>query len=322
MLRGLILALLVGAMVLLVAPFVVASRYVDQKGIPITGTVFSKRETIRVQYGVWKRTSEISVEYWAPGAFSVAFHDVPLEPNQYDEYHKGQRVNLRYLRPEDTPKLPMAHLLREIHALPTVRLANQQALSGVRLAFKGTGALLAVLCGMVGVLIFWRLSRLPKFAVAAVVTVMAGLTVLWVHDFPRPTQRPVADVRQTPGRVKSVELMDRLFRGSRSKGFETAQPIQIVGVEFVPAGKTDPVLAVDLIDAGSAGGLKENAEVPVAYESASPRTAYISGASRGFVSRNLTGIAVQIGLCGAVFAGFVLAAHYIGQAWSRLIARR
>ncbi len=322
MLRGLILVLLVGGMALLVAPFVVASHYVDQKGIPITGKVFSKRETIRVQYGGWKRTSEISVEYWAPGAFSVAFHNVPLEPNQYDEYHKGQTVNLRYLRPEDTPKLPMAHVLREMHALPTVRLANRRALSGVSLAFKGSGTLLAVIGGIVGVLIFWRLSRLPKFVVAAVVAVLAGVAVLLVHDFPRPTPRPVADVRQAPGRVKSVDLMDRLFRGSRSRGFETAQPIQIVGVEFVPAGKTDPVLAVDLIDAGSVRGLKENAEVPVEYESATPRTAYIRGASRGFVSRNLTGIEIQLALCGAVVVGFVLAAHYIGRAWNRLIARR
>jgi hypothetical protein len=77
-----------------------------------------------------------------------------------------------------------------------------------------------------------------------------------------------------------------------------------------------------LIDAGSVRELKENAEVPVEYESATPRTAYIRGASRGFVSRNLTGIEIQLALCGAVLVGFVLAAHYLGRAWNRLTAQR
>ena len=40
----------------------------------------------------------------------------------------------------------------------------------------------------------------------------------------------------------------------------------MVVLEFVPAGKTDLVLTVDLIDAGSVRGLKENVEVPVEYE--------------------------------------------------------
>src|SRR5205823_9676683 len=116
-------------------------RDVDRKGVLITGRVFSKIETVRVHYDGWKRTSEITVEYWAPEASSAAFYNVALEPRQYDEYHKGQAVSLRYLRPADTPKLPMAHFLRELHALPTVRLANRRMLSGVPLAFQGSGVL-------------------------------------------------------------------------------------------------------------------------------------------------------------------------------------
>jgi hypothetical protein len=124
------------------------------------------------------------------------------------------------------------------------------------------------------------------------------------------------------GRVKSVELIKRLFNGTRSRGLDMAQPVQVVGVEFVPAGKTDTVLAVDLIDAGSVRGLKENAQVPVEYEAASPRTAYIGGASRGFVARNLTGLEIEIGLCVALFIGAAFLFSYLGKAWNRLIARK
>ena len=65
------------------------------------------------------------------------------------------------------------------------------------------------------------------------------------------------------------------------------QPIDVVGVEFIPEGRTEPVVAVDLIDRGSVPGLKEGSTAPIRYESESPRTAYLDGATRTFPSRNI-----------------------------------
>jgi hypothetical protein len=100
------------------------------------------------------------------------------------------------------------------------------------------------------------------------------------------------------------------------------QPVQVVGIEFVPAGRTEPVVAVDLIDAGSIPGLKENSTVAIEYEGDAPRTAYIQTATRGFVGRNLAGIAMQGILCLLMLIGFLVAAHFIGRAWTRLIQKR
>ena len=72
----------------------------------------------------------------------------------------------------------------------------------------------------------------------------------------------------------------------------------------------------------SVPGLKENAEVPVEYEAASPRTAYIIGASRGFVARNLTGVEIQVVSCAALIFGAFLLLNYFGGAWNRLLARK
>ena len=58
------------------------------------------------------------------------------------------------------------------------------------------------------------------------------------------------------------------------------QPVDVVSVEFVPEGRTEPVMAVDLIDRGSVSGLKEKAGVNVDYEAASPRIAYLAGAEQ------------------------------------------
>jgi hypothetical protein len=103
---------------------------------------------------------------------------------------------------------------------------------------------------------------------------------------------------------------------------DAAQPIEVVGIEFVPEGRAESVLAVDLIDSGSIAGLKVNAPVDVEYEGASPRTAYLRWATRTFLSRNLRGIVVDGALYLGVLVGCLMGAHFVGRAWTRMLARR
>jgi hypothetical protein len=122
--------------------------------------------------------------------------------------------------------------------------------------------------------------------------------------------------------VKSVYRIDKLFAGTRSRGMIAAQPVEVLGIEFVPEGRTESVLAVDLIDAGSIAGLKVNAPVGVEYEGSAPRTAQVRSATRGFLSRNLRGIVVDSALYLGVLVGGLICAQFIGRAWTRLVARR
>jgi len=281
MLRAIVVLILVGGAVLLVSPFVVSSRYIDQKGIAISGRVFAKRETVTVHYSGWKRSSDATIEYQAPDQAGVSFFDAHLDFEHYDALRKGETVSLKYLRKRDIPTLPLSHILSEMHALPTVRLAGQQAFSGFRMWFTGSVVVVCqAIAGAVILLFVWRAMRLPKFWWGVGICIAAGVAGLLVQDFPVPTPRPAVQVQQGAGRVSSVGRIDRLFEGSRQRGVSTGRPVDVVGIEFVPAGRTEPVVAVDLIDAGSVAGLKENSVVAVEYEGGSPRTAYIQGATR------------------------------------------
>jgi hypothetical protein len=322
-LRGLIrLALLCGVAVL-VAPFLISSLYVDQRGVEMTGRVYSKREDVTTRYGGWTRTSEITVEYDSPEPVGVAFFGIRMNPERYDSFHVGDKVKLHYLRHSDIPDVPGANMLWQMHALPVVRLADQRAFSGLEMFFTPKLILGCAALAAIAVLLWvWRRAHLPGCGWAVAACVVAGIAALLAYDFPRPTLPPAVEVRHTSGKVKSVDRIDKLFAGSRSRGMFAAQPVEVVGIEFVPEGRTESVLAVDLIDAGSIAGLKVNAPVGVEYEGAAPRTAYVRSATRGFLSRNLRGIVVDSALYLGVLIGCLMGAHFIGRAWTRLLARR
>lgn len=63
-------------------------------------------------------------------------------------------------------------------------------------------------------------------------------------------------------------------------------PYEVVQLRFVPAGRTDTVLAVDEVDAGSVASLDPGALVPVRYDPRAPRDAMLVDGSRSFRQRN------------------------------------
>jgi hypothetical protein len=304
---------------LLVLPFLVSSLYIDQRGITILGHVYSKREYVTVHHTDLRRSSEITVEYTKPDGTGVSFLTAHLSPADYDETRVGQTVNLHYLRPEDVPDLPLVKALRGAQLLPTVHLATQQTFSGFRLLLTTqTRLLLTVIAGSILLLLVWRIARLPAFGWIFGVYVVFGLVALLVSEFPRPMPPPTVDVRQGVGVVKSVERINRLFYGSRSKGVRADQPIEVIGVEFTPEGRTESVLMIDLIDAGSVRGLKEKGSVRLDYESQSPRTAYIRDATRTFPSRNLAGLGLQGVTCLIVVVVLLGGVQLLGRVYKKL----
>src|SRR5262245_15637573 len=129
---------------------------------------------------------------------------------------------------------------------------------------------------------------------------------------------PNTNVRLASGRVVYLATIERMFSGKRSRGVVADQPVEVVGIEFVPAGRTEPVVAADLIDAGTVPGLKRDAVLAVDYEAASPRTAHLRAATRDFPSRNLRGMLTGAILAVAILAGFLAIARWLGRAWKRL----
>jgi hypothetical protein len=322
MIRALILLAVAGGLALLAAPFVISSRYVDERGITIPGRVFSKSETVTLRYSTWKREAEATIEYWPADEPGVQFHTARLTPERYDSLHTGETVSLHYLRRQDTPTVPLANMWRAVHALPTVRLSGQRAFSGLRMLFTPPVIFVCKLIGgVVILLIVWRRAQWAGFWWALGICCSVGFAAVLIQDFPTPTPPPITNIRQGSGRIASIGRIDRLINGTRSRGFIADQPVDVVGIQFVPAGRTEPVVAVDLIDSGSLSGLKQDSVVAIQYEAESPRTAYIQAATRKFVSRNLRGMAVESAACLLVIFLFYMGAHYLGRAWNRLIQR-
>src|SRR5947209_5473689 len=196
MLRTLILLTIMAGLVVLASPFVISSLYVDKRGVAIPGHVYSKREDVTVQYSGWKRSTEVTIEYDSPDTHGVEFFKIYPDPQDYDEFHTGQTVNLHYLRRQDIPTVPFSKTLREIHALPMVHLANQRAFSGLEALRGNTVLVCEALGGFVVLLLIWRLAgwRLLGWAVG----ICFALVVAWFlnQGFPRPTRQPILDVQK------------------------------------------------------------------------------------------------------------------------------
>ena len=308
MLRALIWVILLGGVTLVAAPMMLASLYVDQRGVELTGHVYSKSEYLRLNQGSWTRSSEVAFEYTLPETGGVSFFNVDMAPATYDEYHTGQTVTLHYLRREDVPKLPGADAMWQMRMLPHVRLAGQRAFSGVAAAITPQIELGVGLVGGIALLLWvWRRSRLPGFGWAMGALIGCGIIALLFYDFPRSTPAPAGDVRVASGTVKSLRRIDMLMSTNRSRGLDAHQPVDVVGVEFVPQGFLETVLAVDLVDRGSIRGLAEGATVDVDYEAGQPRTAWLRSATRTFPRRNLIGLGEDAMLyVGLLLAGLLL----------------
>lgn len=274
----------------LMSPFIWTSLAIDQRGITISGAVSSKRESVRVRNNDWSRSSEVTIRYEVPETSSAGFTTVTMPPEEYDSYHVGQRVPLHYLRSKDVPDFPTSRLLREMHLLPTVRLADKRAFSLLDQRVPAKWLLIAgIILATILALVLWRMVWRSTFWWPMGGVIMAALTFFLFSEFPRPTQEPVGDLQQAEGRIQDVTHITRLLQSQRSQGLETKQPIDVVEVEFTPVDSHDPVLAVDLIDTNSVDGLKEGSIVRVAYERQSPRTAQIVGAKRDFYRLNFQG---------------------------------
>jgi hypothetical protein len=328
MLRVLILLVFGGAVAFVVSPFVLASRELEARGIKIQGRVYHKSEYVKVRYSGWSRSRDVTIEYPVPETGGVSFFDVHPDEQHYDALRGNQVVNLRYLLRRDLPKFPMTDVLWQLHALPTVRMVDPQGEPGLNKLMTPSaftpGVVIAceAIVSLAGLLLLWRVTRWRPFAWTAGIGIAVGLGFLFLQDFPRATPPPSVGVRHASGHVTSFGTIDKLFSGSRERGIVADQPVNVVGVEFVPEGRNEPVVAVDLIDRGSIAGLKEQSAVSLQYEAGSPRIAYIDGATRTFPKRNLSGAMLQGVMVVAVLIGLFAASQLIGKGFNRLIKRR
>lgn len=322
--RPFVRLLLLTAVLLLIAPFLVSSLLVDQRGVLIPGQVVSKDEYITVSYSSWTRHLEAALRYQPPDDGSVAFLTAAVGQEQFDALRKNDSVQLRYLLKRDLPNWPGLRTMRQMHVLASVRLANETTWTGPAEIVSSHKLLLTALLVAGAFLLAWHWLRLPLFSWVFIASLLLTMAITYAGDFPRPMRAPRKDVRTAIGTIKSLDRWQFLFQTAQDRGpvrWIADQPVAVAGVEFVPQGKTDSVLAVDLIDDGSVPNLREHSTVNVDYESASPRVAYIRGATRSFAQRNLRGLISQLFWMAVVAVSLWSIAKLFGRGIRRLTRR-
>lgn len=113
--------------------------------------------------------------------------------------------------------------------------------------------------------------------------------------------KPAGPWRQTNATVSHVkEVTEYVDRSGRTV---LPWPYYVVELTFVPEGKRDSVIAVDVVDAASVPGLKKGDAKPVLYAADIPRSAHLVGAQPAKTGSNRL---YSIGLILAFAVGSIL----------------
>jgi hypothetical protein len=261
---------------LLLSPLIGPPLYVEVAGPVVSGTLVAKREAIDVLSGTWMRRAFVDVRYRPRGEDEPEVTGIAVDLGTYDRLHVGDAVQVRYA-PNRT--------LRQIGSLTVARLASQLPLGSffARLGNYAVGLMLGI---GVWLALLWAWSKWRRgWLAAAIFGLMAGGALYLGSGWQPPA--PGGPLLPGSAEIRATHQVTRIWESRRSSGEQAVQPYTIVELAFVPQGAADPVVAVDLVDAGSVPALEKGASVPISYSARDPRRAHIDGATRTYSWKNL-----------------------------------
>ncbi len=262
--------------VLLAGPLIGASLWLDARGQIANATVIGRREQItfrRDPAGTWTRQLQIEVEFTPPGSHRTGAL-VTVDAAQFDSLQKGDRVQVRYLS-----CCPIFARLADRTTATVLRDVGAKVADWDWLVWLPTGA--------VALWVAARIGTVPVLAVGLVWLAAA------VPLFFQPRLPVVPSGAEAMAQVQWTSLVDRTprragrgRRSGRSVRRKLPAPYQVVLLRFLPAGRTDSVLAADAVDSGSVPGLAHLAMLRVRYDPRAPREARLAEGTRTFPERN------------------------------------
>ncbi len=274
------LALVGGGLLLLLGG---GSIYLDaQPSLP--GVVESKSERIVVDdEGQASHELTVRVRYTRPDTGEPRTDALRADPAIYDRVSAGDPVEVRFL-----------------HVGGLISLARLSERSTLSMLFQaGSNPTLLIVVAFVVLLgLLWLLSKQPAlkalslvvFALFAVLALVAMFLPQWRAGRPLrgPQETAVATVRE-------VETFTEVGGGDESEPEPLLQPFDLVQVSFVPAGWDEPVLAADMVDAGSLS-LEMGGSTAISYLVENPREIRLQGGARSYAWKNVIWSAVMMAL--------------------------
>lgn len=316
------LAQLIAALVAILAGvpllWLALNAYVAGVSLAADGVVTGKREAILLGGGDgWLRVLEVAYRYRPADAAlpEEASHNVDVAT--YDRLRIGQPVRIHY-----TPSPLLRHwagvgsfidgtssFARTRYGATSARdlaipaamvgaiglglraLRTRSVAVGVAAALVGGAAapsalLFATAC-LIAPGLFWAWRRRGRsygwMLVGAILTTMGIL--YW--RVPHPDPWPPGSRQASTAIVRQSKVVNQIWRGpdvgpSREGGESIGHPFQVLDLEFTPIGGSEPVHAVDRIDAASVPAITAGARVSVTYSTANPRAARMVGATRTY----------------------------------------
>jgi hypothetical protein len=261
---------------LLLTPILGPPIYVEMSGRSASGTVIAKRETIAPLSEIWSRRLLVDVRYLATDVEEEETITIGVHAATYDQMRVGDEVQLRYM-PNAT--------LRQIGNIASARLESQppmgsfMALLGDRLA-----SLLIAIGIWVALLLIWVKSHIGVLVPVLAFSMIGGVIYIG-SGWPAPA--PPGEMLAGNATVRDLKRIERVWGGRRTSAEDAVQPFMVVELEFVPTGRVDPVVAVDMVDDSSVRALERGVDVPIHYSAADPRWAQLDNAARTYYWKNL-----------------------------------
>lgn len=298
----------------IVALFYEWPTFMDRSGASATARITEKREGIRIPFDNWFRSFSIVAAFRPPGAVIEHRAVCDVEEDIYDSLHVGTAVTVHYWPSMLTqPFIPATHLSP---CTPRANFtSNPELYRNLQMVF---GSLVAI-----AFLVFVLRLRmavwlfLPWFYFFLV-------TAAVPHAEPAPSQP-----RPAQATVRNITTITTIMENNGSQSshnvtfgpIKLEHPFQIVALEFTPAGRTDPVVGIDAIDANSIPDLRKQQTVDIEYDLTNPRIARLQGGTRDFPGQAkrqvLIAFGVIIALLLAIFAGWRILRFFSPQSRHR-----
>ena len=274
----------------LLLPFVGPAVYIEVGGKSAPATIIEKREQIRIVTDSWSRSLLVGVRFQAAGVDDPVQTPILVTAATYDSLHVGDQVRVRYV---------LYPFLRALGNVASARLESQPPF-GSFTAFADSFLTWLIVGGAVWLwlIVTFAKRRSAWLGVPAFLLLIGG-GIYVGSGWPPPA--PAGPRATASASVSRTYEVTRVWGGRRTQSEEAVQPYTIVELSFTPQGMTDPVRAVDMIDAGSVASLQENAAVPITYSVRNPRWAQIDGARRTYYWKNLRTFAVIAALLAVLF---------------------
>lgn len=274
------LSLLVGCLLLMLGVPVVASLYLDANGLETKGSVVEKAEWIAEKYARTSRRLQVSLRYRPRGAEREETSTIDVGEDSFDALSRGAGVRLRYQ--------PVSWMRALEPWAPATRLAGQRTSDWLRAVMPAdyVRILLSFALGMPLFVLWLRRGRRYFWFLLLYLAAAAGY---WLTPVSEPA--PTGPTAATIAKVRYVHRIERILTtetgNRRSTPLQLIRPMELVELEFVPEGRTEPVVATDKITADTLPGLKQGGRVEITYQKDRPRVARMNGGKRDYGWTNL-----------------------------------